>query len=184
MRSGPFSFGTIILGIGALLLFAFLTVGWLLPSTWSARSARVISAPPEAIYALLDAPEGWRTWTPWPDSVDVTGPERGVGAHMSWNNLDVGNGTFEITEATSPTLVRYHVTVQDTAMTTEGQVRLTPTPNGTNVEWQEDGDFGWNPLMGYWALLMDGVQAREMDRNLESLEAAVKRTQNAPAVTN
>lgn len=177
MRTGPFSFGTIILGGGALLLFLALGVGFLLPGTWSARSERLVHAPPEAVYPFLDAPSGWRRWTPWPESgLEETGPPRGAGARMSWNDLDVGNGTFEVIDAVEPTRVDYRVTVQDSSLVTVGVLELAADPEGTRVTWREEGDFGWNPLMGYWALFMERVQSQAMERNLVELERAVRET--------
>ncbi|MEQ9397892.1 MAG: SRPBCC family protein [Longimicrobiales bacterium] len=177
----PFSFGTKILGAGAVLLFLFIGAGFALPGTWEARGTRVIEAPPETLFGFLDGPEGWRRWTTWPDSVEAAGPARGPGARMSWENLDVGNGVFEIVSADRPTRVEYRVTVQDSSLHTAGTVRLEPVERGTRVHWEETGDFGWNPLMGYWALLMDGVQSREMDRNLERLEAVATGREPEPA---
>ena len=175
MRTGPFSFGTVILGGGALLLGLFLAVGFLLPGSWSAGSERTVLAPIESVYPLLDSPAGWRQWTPWPErSLVESGPGRGVDATMSWDDFDVGNGTFTITEAVEPTRVRYRVIVQDSTLVTTGTLSLTPTDAGTRVVWREEGDFGWNPLMGYWALFMDRVQSRQMDRNLGELERAAR----------
>ena len=170
----PFSFGTRILGAGAILLFLFLGLGFLLPGTWTARSVRVVAADPSDVYRYLDTPDGWRAWTAWPDSgVVVEGPERGVGARMSWNDFELGDGTFEITEVVPASSVRYRVAVQGGALQTRGTVSLEAVPGGTRVAWSEEGDFGWNPLMGYWALLMDRVQAREMDRSLRTLSERV-----------
>ncbi len=170
MRTGPFSFGTIILGGGALLLGLFLALGFALPGTWTAEGERLIRAPAHVVYPLLDSPAGWRRWTPWPDrSLVESGPGRGVGASMSWDDLDIGNGTFTIVEASEPNRVAYRVVVQDSALVTTGTLTLTPTDAVTLVRWREDGDFGWNPLMGYWALFMNRVQSRQMAQNLDEL---------------
>lgn len=172
MSRGPFSFGTVILGGGAALLALFLLVGWLLPQNWEAEASAHIAAPPAAVYALLDSPEGWRRWTPWPESgVERTGPTRGPGATLSWDDPELGTGSFEIVGATEPARVDYAVRVDDGAMRTDGTLNLTAEADGVRVDWREQGDLGWNPMMGYWALSLSRAQSEELAKGLERLRA-------------
>lgn len=181
--SAPFGFGTRILGGGAAVLVLFLAVGFLLPGTWSAERSAVLSVPPSAIFPLLDSPEGWRGWTPWPEEGLVAeGPPRGPGSRLRWSSRDLGDGFFQIVDARPDASVTYHVEVQGGAMRTEGRIDLEEVAGGTRVTWREEGDFGWNPLMGYWARLMDRAQEAEMEKGLVRLEetAQGKRTKTAP----
>ena len=88
---------------------------------------------------------------------------------MTWDHPEWGSGSFEITEARPPSVVRYMVEVEGGAMRTEGVLELTRDGSGTLVAWTESGDFGWNPLMGYWALFMSRAQARELAKSLATL---------------
>lgn len=170
MRDTPISPASLILGAAALLLFLFLGIGWLLPGTWSAERTAVLEAPPSAVYAWIDSPAGWRRWTPWPDSGMVAeGPERGAGARMAWDDEELGTGAFEIVEARPDSLVRYRVEVQDGSMFTVGTLRLAAQGAGTRVVWREEGDFGANPLMGYWARFMERAQGSELEKSLARL---------------
>src|SRR5690554_838234 len=91
VNRSPFSPGVLILGGGAVLLLVVLTVGFLLPADWEASASTRVDAPAEAVFSLLDAPEGWQAWTTWPDSGVVReGPERGAGAAMSWDDAELG----------------------------------------------------------------------------------------------
>jgi hypothetical protein len=122
------------------------------------------------VFGFVDAPAGWRAWTTWPDSgLTPQGPPRGPGAALSWNDPELGDGSFRIVEALAPERVRYEVAVQGGAMRTEGTVSLSSEGSGTRVDWREAGDFGWNPLMGYWALFMERAQGREMEKSLARL---------------
>lgn len=180
MRGWPFSIGTVVLGGGAVLLVLFLIVGFLLPGTWTARGSAHIDAPPEAVFPWLDSPGAWTRWTPWPDTgLVVAGPEHGVGARMSWDNPDLGDGDFTVVEADAPRVVRYRVEVQHQSMRTDGTVRLEPKDGGTLVTWQEDGDFGRNPLMGYWARFMKRAQSVELAKDLTRLKGLVEGGENA-----
>jgi hypothetical protein len=181
--SSPFSFGTRILAGGAGLLLLVLAVGFFLPGSWSAERSATLQAPPGALYALLDSPEGWRKWTPWPDTGVVTeGPARGPGARLAWGDRELGEGFFEIVATRTDTWVSYRVEVQGGAMRTEGRIELEAAPEGTRVTWREDGDFGRNPLMGYWARFMQRAQGTEMEKSLMRLEQVVTRrpTETAP----
>ena len=55
---------------------------------------------------------------------------------------------------------------------TWGDVTLSPAEGGgTRMEWQERGDFGWNPLLSFMALGMSRMQGEEMSKSLDALEA-------------
>jgi uncharacterized protein YndB with AHSA1/START domain len=172
LSRGPFSFGTVILGGGAVLLGLFLLVGYLLPHDWQAEATTRIPAEPESVFAYLDSPEGWQSWTPWPESgVERSGPARGPGATLSWSDPEFGAGAFTIVGTTEPSRVEYSVSVQEGTMTTSGSLDLSPEEGGVRVTWREQGDFGWNPLMGYWVLTMGRAQSEELAKGLDRLRA-------------
>ena len=178
----PLSFGTVVLGGGAVLLGLFLLGGFLLAGTWEVTRHATLSASPAVVFPHLDAPLAWQEWTTLPDTgLTLDGPHRGTGASMSWDHPEWGSGTFRIEEAESPNRVRYSVLVEDGAMRTDGTLRLQAEGSGTRVEWTETGDFGWNPLMGYWSLFMERAQGRELEKSLERLAEVVAQTEEAPA---
>jgi uncharacterized protein YndB with AHSA1/START domain len=169
----PFGPGVWILGGGAVLLTIFLLIGFLLPGDWEAQASRVISGSPESVLRYVDSPEGWQEWTPWPENgVERSGPERGPGSRLSWDDPDLGIGSFTLS-ATGPEGVEYSVDIDEGAMLSTGAMTLTPTGDGVRVEWREQGDFGWNPLMGYWALSMGRAQSEELAKGLERLDSLV-----------
>jgi len=132
------------------------------------------------VFPLVDAPGAWRRWTQWPDSGLVAeGPERGVGARLTWNDADLGDGSFEIVAVDPLRSVRYRVYVEGGSMHTDGTFLLEPEGAGTRVTWREEGDFGRNPLMGYWARLMSRAQGRELEKALVRLDE-LARTETAP----
>ncbi|MFQ5537268.1 MAG: SRPBCC family protein [Gemmatimonadota bacterium] len=170
MSESPFSFGTKFLAAGALLSGLFLLVGFLLPGRWEAHATTVVEAPAEEIRPFLTGAEGWRQWTPWPDTgLVVEGPPAGPGSAMRWDHPEYGDGVFRIVDTLPPRVVRYEVAVQDSALLTRGTLTLNGEGGRTTVTWDEEGDFGWNPLMGYWALLMGKSQSRELQKDLDAL---------------
>jgi len=176
----PFSVGTKILGTGAVLLLAFLLIGYLLPSDWEASASRVVPASADAVMPYLDAPEGWREWTPWPENgVSRQGPDHGAGATLSWDDPDLGSGSFTL-ETVAPDRVTYTVDVGAGSIIAHGTVTLTAEDGGVRIDWREEGDLGRNPLMGYWALSMDRAQGEEMAKGLERLEGLLTGGASAP----
>lgn len=173
MSTSPFSIGTKILGGGAVLLSTFLLIGFLLPGTWESEASYLVPSTVGEVLPFLDSPEGWQEWTPWPEvGVQRSGPERGEGAQLAWDDPELGSGSFEL-GATRPERVEYSVEVGEGSMHATGVVTLTPENGSVRVVWQETGDLGSNPLMGYWALSMGRAQGEEMTKGLERLAALV-----------
>ncbi|MGD2124235.1 MAG: hypothetical protein PVJ76_21070, partial [Gemmatimonadota bacterium] len=61
-----------------------------------------------------------------------------------------------------------------------GTVRLEGDGDGTRLIWEESGDFGRNPLMGYAARGMGGSQAKAMEASLDSLAVLLAGDIGAP----
>lgn len=153
----------------------FLVIGLLLPGRWQVQRSHLLAAPPEEIFPWLDSPARWAAWVPWPEAgASFAGPPEGVGASRSWADPEWGEGTFTLTRVEPPSRVEYRVEVEEGRMTTLGTILLVPQDGGTRVEWQEEGDFGWNPLMGWVARFMDRLQGRELERSLVRLDALVR----------
>jgi hypothetical protein len=167
------SIGPKILGTGALLLLSFLLVGYLLPGSWEADATHVVPSSADAVLPYLDSPEGWTQWTPWAENgVTRSGPERGAGAQLAWDDPELGSGSFTLV-AVRPERVEYAVDIGEGAMRSTGFVALTPASDGIRVDWHEEGDLGRNPLMGYWALSMGRAQSEELAKGLARLDSLV-----------
>lgn len=163
----------ILTALSAFLVLV-LGVGLALPGTWSAERDVVVAAPPDSVFRWLDAPELWQRWNPWPDvAVTATGPPRGEGASMIWDDPYAGAGRFTIVESRAPSRLVYRVEVEG-SIRPRGVLDLRAVTGGTEVRWSEEGDFGWNPLMGYAALTMHRVQGPELERGLGRLKSALE----------
>lgn len=164
------------IGVVALVLLTIVGIGLALPGTWEARSEVTLDASPAEVFGYLDSVEGWSAWAPL-SAVDGarSGPARGPGATLRWDDDEWGEGEWALTEAEAPRRVAYEVHVEGGALVTQGHVLLTPTPDGgTLVEWRESGDFGWNPVLAYMALGMARLQGREMEKGLAALRSRLE----------
>ena len=160
--------------IGGLLV-TFMTVGFLLPGTWSAEAGIEIMAEPDVVFPLLDDLGRWDEWTRWGGiESTISDPPRGSGAVRSWDDVQYGSGSVTIVESHSPDLVRYRVTIGEKAGVV-GTLRLTASRDGSVVTWLEEGDFGRNPLMGYVARTMSKSQGQQLTESLERLKDVVGR---------
>jgi carbon monoxide dehydrogenase subunit G len=111
-----------------------------------------------------------------------TGPERGAGASIAWDDQELGSGRFTITDVSS-SRVTYSVEVAGAGggvMTTVGFISMEAGPDGTRIHWSEEGDLGGNPLMGYWARSMQRLQSTEMQKGLDRLQELVQAAEAEP----
>ena len=182
MTASPFatrprilSFPLKVLSGAIVLMMLVLLIGFLLPSRWDVERSAVVDAPPAAVFPWLDNPYQWDQWAPLGEvAATFSGPPRGAGASRRWNHPEVGDGVFTILFTIPDREVRYRVEVQGGRMVTEGTLSLTAEGSGTRVTWQEQGDFGRNPLLGYLARSMDRMQGAQMEVSLARLGERVR----------
>ncbi len=154
----------------AVVFGSVLLLGTILPGRWAVERSLEMPAAPEQVFPYVNEVSLWATWTPWPDAeARVFGPDAGAGAGRSWNDPEFGDGVFTIVESVANQSVGYRVEVEDGSMITEGHIVLETSAEGTLVTWREAGDFGWNPILGFVARIMDRLQGRELERGLERL---------------
>ena len=154
----------------ALLLMSFLGVGFLLSGEWSAERDRLVTASPDALRPLLEDLAVWPEWSPMGQvEGELSTPSSGVGATLSWDDPQWGQGQFTLTEVDMDG-VAYEVRVEDGSLQTRGRITLVPEAGGTRIVWREEGDFGWNPLLSWFALGMERIQGAELEKSLDSLE--------------
>jgi hypothetical protein len=106
--------------------------------------------------------------------LEAFGPPTGVGAGVRWDDPRYGAGEVRIVGSEEDRMVEYEVIVENGALTIHGSITLEPEGVGTRVRWVEEGDFGWNPLLGYAARGMSSSQAETMRQSLRMLSDEVQ----------
>ena len=155
-------------GIGAVLM-TLMVIGFVLPGTWSAEASVQIEAAPTEVFPFLNDLSRWDAWTNWGElDSELSDPSRGVGASRRWDDPNFGSGSVTITSSGPPTFVRYEVEVEGGA-SVGGELRIEALGGVSRVTWQEEGDFGRNPLMGYVARGMAKSQGAQLAEGLEKL---------------
>ena len=178
-RPRVLSFPLKVLSAAIVLLVLALLIGFLLPGRWDVERSAVVSAPPAAVFPWLDDPHRWDQWAPLGEVIATfSGPPRGPGASRRWAHPEVGDGVFTILSTILDREVRYRVEVQGGRMVTEGTLHLSVEGTGTRVTWQEQGDFGRNPLLGYLARSMGRMQGAQMEGSLARLGEQVREAED------
>jgi hypothetical protein len=158
----------------AALMLALFVIGLSLGGAWSGEASTIVSAPADVVFDLVESPRLWDEWTPWPEvAFGYDGPPSGTGAKRSWNDPAVGVGSFTVTEARRPSVVRYVVELEGGAPT-RGAFEMASVPEGTRVTWREEGDFGRNPLLGWAALSLRRRHGGQLEDRLRGLAAAAE----------
>jgi len=162
-----------IFGGISVLLVTVLAIGMALPSSWEAEQTVDLPHAAADLFPLLEDLAAWDAWTVWSEFESiVSDPSRGVGATRSWDDRNYGAGQIRLTEVREGLRVSYRVEL-DGGTWVEGEISLAEHHGGTEVTWKESGDFGWNPLMGYWARRLPESQKAQMLDSLIRLGKAL-----------
>jgi DNA gyrase inhibitor GyrI/uncharacterized protein YndB with AHSA1/START domain len=158
--------GTIV----ALLI----VVGLLLPRHSRVDVSTLVDAPPATVFALVNDFRRVDLWSPRtatdPNArVLFSGPNRGVGATVTWDGVIAGSGTQTIVES------RPHEHVATTINPGEpGEARtwfdIGREDGKTRVTWGFAHDHGLNLVGRYFALLLAGVLKREFETGIAALQ--------------
>ncbi len=171
----PYKLAGLILGAFALFFGSFMLIGLLLPGGWAAQADIQIDAPPEEVFPFVNSARLWGEWTPTPESgVELFGSDAGQGSGRRWSDPGYGTGEFVIDASRPPRELAYAVLVEDGAIRIRGTLELESVPGGTRVSWREEGEFGWNPLLGYLATQMSELQGAQLDASLVALKGLVE----------
>jgi uncharacterized protein YndB with AHSA1/START domain len=164
--------GAKIFGILGSVLCLYLLVGLLLPGTWTAKYETVLRQPPNQVFTFLSEVEQWQRWMPLPESGwEVFGTVGSEGSGVRWDDPRYGRGQIQITGTEPVSSVTYRVEVEGGRLVIEGELTLVEEGRGSRLSWEEKGDFGWNPLMGYAARGMGRSQTEAMRASVEDLKA-------------
>ncbi len=159
--------------IGAIVAL-LIVVGLLLPRHSRVEVSALVDAPPATVFALVNDFRRVDLWSPKtatdPNArILFSGPDRGVGATVTWDGMIVGSGTQTIVES------RPYEHVATTINPGEpGEARTWFDIGGedgkTRVTWGFAHDHGLNLVGRYFALLLAGVVKREFETGIAALK--------------
>lgn len=157
------------MGLG---LLAFVVVGFILSGRWETERNRSVAAGPDSVWTVVSDLARWQGWSSLGEvEGTLSEPSDAVGAALSWDDPVWGEGELRLTGLEPRREVRYEVAVDEGDIQTRGSILLAPAADGgTIIRWRESGDMGWNPLLAWFALGMERMQGRELQKALDRLE--------------
>ena len=151
-------------------LVVFLAVGFVLPSDWRAERSVDVPASSERVWTLVSDLREWDAWAPLGEVEGLfPGATEGVGATREWDDRAWGSGSVTIREVVEGRSLVYDVRVEGGLETTGTITVETAGASTTRVTWREEGDFGWNPLLSWFAWGMEARQGAQLQTGLERL---------------
>ena len=169
-----------------ITVFIFLGIGVFLPSNVHVERHIDIKRPASTVFTVLNSFHHFPSWSPWADRdpaavTKISGPQRGVGAKMSWRGDPrlIGSGWQKITESRPYTLVRMHLEF-DQQGAANSYYSIEPTASGVEVTWGFDTDllagqdwFG-GLLARYFGLFFDRWIGADYELGLARLKTLVE----------
>lgn len=164
-----------LLGLVSVVILLVL-IGFALPGTYKVERAIDINAPMDSVYPLVYDPKAWARWGVWNQRdpgmiVTYSGAPAGVGAKWAWQSKPEGSGSMEITAAEFNKLVAYKIAMKDFDGTLSGRLEFAIAGKAVRVRWIGEGDVGGNPLMRYFAVIMDRMLGPDLEGGLKNLKA-------------
>ena len=176
--------GGILITLLVICLAAYFIIS---PDTHMERSI-VVDATPAEIYPEVDNYKNFNEWSPWatldPETEYVyEGPERGIGAKMSWTSEhpDVGTGYQEIVGLEENEWVKSEMNFGDFSGNHSATLLLEPTDDGkTKVTWTYDAE-GVTGFYRFFNPLMEDMLAPSYEEGLASFKEYIESRPEEPA---
>lgn len=138
------------------------------------RSA-YIAAAPSAIFPLINDLRAHTSWSPFNQDPNMqrtySGPAKGVGSALDFDDRKAGTGRIEITDASQPTQVIMRL-VMTKPMNCDNVIKLSLTPrgNGTDVSWSMSGRAPFLAKLMGTVMDCEGMCGGMFEKGLASLK--------------
>ena len=170
----------ILLGLAALIV-VFLVVVALQPSHFHIERTASISAPPAAVFALVNDFHRWDAWSPWAKldpSMKTTfeGPAIGTGSIYSWAGNDkVGEGRMTLTESRPNESIKIKLEfIKPFASTCDTAFTFKPQGGQTGVVWTMDGENNFIAKGFCLFMSMDKHVGGDFERGLAKMKSVAE----------
>ena len=169
------------------LVIVILVAGVLLhaankPDSFRVERSASIQAPPERIFSLINDLRAFNTWNPFEKKDPnlkgrYSGPSNGRGAGYAFDgNKDVGKGSIEILESSSPSRVTMRLSmVEPFEVQNTVEFRLVPNGGATKVTWAMQGPAPYLAKIIHVFIDMDRMVGKDFEAGLASLKALAEK---------
>ncbi len=163
--------------IGVVVVLALLCVVIALrPAHFRIERSALIAAPPATVFPLIDDFHNWPKWSPW-EKLDPSmkktyaGAPAGSGAEYAWvGNDKAGEGRMTITDSKPSELVSMRLEfIKPFAATNQAVFKLSPSGNGTQVQWAMEGENGFMSKAFGLFVDVDKMVGKDFEEGLANL---------------
>jgi len=156
------------------LIVLLIIIGLALPQRARVVASIEIDAPLATVFALANDFHRASLWLPWIETdpnvrIVYSGPDRGVGATITWDGLVVGTGAQVITES-----IPYEHITTTINPGGPGEAKswfdFVDTGRSTYLDWSFEVDYGYNIVGRFAALLLTDIIRRDYEHGLASLK--------------
>ena len=171
----------ILLGIGAIIAAALISVS-LQSADFLIERRQRIAASPEELFPQINNLQLMYVWSPWsaldPNcKVEHVGPSSGVGAKQLWNgNNKIGEGSMEIVASQPFEQVLYKLCFVR-PFKAENSVSMTLKPaadNQTEVTWSTSGKHNFMGKVMCLIMNIDKMVGKDFEKGLASFKSLVE----------
>jgi hypothetical protein len=152
------------------------------PDTFRVERAASIKAPPEKIFAFINDFRRWGEWSPWEKKDPAMKRSYGAvtsgkGATYAWEgNKDVGAGSMEIAESSSPSKVTLKLDfVKPFEAHNIVEFALKSKDGATNVTWAMQGNTPYFAKIIHVFISMDRMVGKDFEAGLSNLKTAAEK---------
>jgi effector-binding domain-containing protein len=156
------------------LIVLLIIIGLALPQKIRVVASIEVDAPLATVFAQVNDFQRASLWSPWLETdpnarIVYSGPDRGVGAMISWDGVVVGIGTQIITDSNPFTHIATTINPGG-----PGEAKLwfdfVDLGKSTYLDWTFEADYGYNIVGRYAALLLKDIIRRDYEHGLGSLK--------------
>lgn len=167
----------------ALIMVAVVAIAFISPRSHMERSI-VISGTPASVLEEFSNFRKFNVWSPWsqmdPEAkYTFEGPERGVGAKMSWEGEKSGKGSQETIEYEPGRRVKNLMKFDMMEGAMYSEIFVEEVAEGTKVTWTYDQDVSgtapMNAAIGkLFGLGMDSMMGKQYEEGLNAVKKIVE----------
>jgi hypothetical protein len=171
-----------------IAVVAVLSIAATRPATFHVERSLSMTAPPEAVFAVLNDMHRFHEWSPWQKldpamKIKYEGPSSGPGASYSWvGNKDVGEGRMTILDATpSSSLTQKLEFIKPFEETCAVKFTIAPEGPGSRVTWGIDGNNNYMSKVMCLFVSMDAMMGKDFESGLSNLKQVAEAEPAPPA---
>ena len=160
-----------------ITVVAVLSIAATRPATFHVERSLSMTAPPEAVFAVLNDMHRFHEWSPWQKldpamKITYEGPSSGPGASYRWvGNKDVGEGRMTILDATpSTSLTQKLEFIKPFEETCAVKFTIAPEAQGSRVTWGIDGNNNYMSKVMCLFVSMDAMMGKDFEAGLANLK--------------